>query len=111
MVQNTNLSIGLVEDSSQRLIGYCRVLTDFVFRATLYDVIVDDPWQGRGFGQRLMDAVCQHPKLQKVSSIMLCCEPSMIPFYERWGFVVSGPESLWMVLRQREGQVDVEQTA
>jgi phosphinothricin acetyltransferase len=103
MVENTSLVLGLIENSSQRLIGFCRVLTDCAFRATIYDVMVAEEWQGRGLGRQLMDALLQHPKLQKVSAILLRCKPKMIPFYQRWGFIVTEEESQWMIKRQREG--------
>ena len=32
MIQNTSRMIGLVERSSGQLVGFCRALTDFVFR-------------------------------------------------------------------------------
>ena len=103
MVEHTSLLLGLIENTSQRLVGFCRVLTDCTFRATIYDVIVAEDWQGRGLGQRLMDALLQHPNLQEVSAIYLSCRPQMIPFYERWGFIVFEEESKLMIKRQREG--------
>ena len=103
MVEHTSLVLGVIENTSQRLVGFCRVLTDCTFRATIYDVMVAEDWQGRGLGQRLMDALLQHPNLQKVSAIYLSCRPKMIPFYERWGFIVLEEESKLMIKRQREG--------
>ena len=102
MIENTPLMIGLVERSSQRLIGYSRVLTDFVFRATVYDVMVDQEFQGRGLGNQLLDAICNHPQLQRVSLIYLACEPDLFPFYERWGFAEYEGRAEWMIKVQRE---------
>src|SRR4051812_4766612 len=33
--------------AGKRMVGFCRVLTDFVYRAVLYDVIVSPDLQGR----------------------------------------------------------------
>lgn len=102
MYENTSLMIGLVETKTNSLVGYCRVLTDFAFRATIYDVMVATEFQGLGFGKRLMNALCEHPKLQRVSFIYLCCEPNMFPFYKRWGFDVYQGRTEWMIKVQRE---------
>jgi predicted N-acetyltransferase YhbS len=102
MAANTSLMIGLVETSSGRLVGYCRVLTDFVFRATIYDVMVTEELKGRGLGKRLMDTLCSHPSLQQVSFIYLACEPELSSFYERWGFKTYEGRAEWMIKIQRE---------
>jgi ribosomal protein S18 acetylase RimI-like enzyme len=102
MVENSSLIIGFVEED-EKLVAFCRVLTDFVFRATIYDVIVAESWRGQGLGRRLMDAVCQHPQLQRVSTLWLCCNPDMTAFYEKWGFRIFSEGQLWMLKAQREG--------
>jgi GNAT superfamily N-acetyltransferase len=85
MLAASDIIIGLV-DESKELIGFTRVLTDFVYRATVYDVIVKQTHRKMGLGVRLIDAVVNHPKLVSVEQITLYCLPEMIPFYERWGF-------------------------
>lgn len=102
MAANTSLMLGLIEVSSGRLVGFCRVLTDFAFRATIYDVMVTEELKGRGLGNRLMDTLCSHPSLQKVSFIYLACEPELSPFYERWGFKSYEGRAEWMIKVQRE---------
>jgi L-amino acid N-acyltransferase len=103
MLANSSLVLGLVETQTGRLAGFCRVLTDFTFRGTLYDVIVEESFRGRGLGKRLMDLLAGHPKLQRVSCLWLCCEPKMVPFYQSWGFEVFAEGPLWMIKPQREG--------
>ncbi len=102
MVENTSLIIGFVDDN-QNLVAFCRVLTDFVFRATIYDVIVAEPWRGQKLGRRLMDAVAEHPRLQRVSAIWLCCKPDKVAFYEKWGFEIFDEGQFWMRKMQRPG--------
>lgn len=97
MVENTSLLLGLVERDSARLVAFCRVLTDFSFRATIYDVMVVEDWKGRGLGTRLMDTLSKHPKLEQVSLIYLACEPQLYSFYEKWGFKVYDERAKWMV--------------
>ncbi|MEA5576119.1 GNAT family N-acetyltransferase [Anabaena sp. UHCC 0451] len=85
MLKASDLIIALVCDDEE-LIGFCRVLTDFVYRGTLYDVIIKPDYRKMGFGAKLLDAVINHPQLKEVENIALYCLPEMIPFYERWGF-------------------------
>ncbi|MCA9032534.1 MAG: GNAT family N-acetyltransferase [Planctomycetaceae bacterium] len=102
MAANSSLTIGLADAASGRLIGFCRALTDFIFRATIYDVMVDRAYQGQGLGGKLLDTLCNHPRMQEVSQIYLACEPRLFPFYERWGFKVYEARTEWMVKVQRE---------
>lgn len=102
MLDHGGLAIGLV-DESDRLVGFCRVLTDFTFRAMLYDVIVDEAWRGQGLGRQLIEAVVQHPRLQRVSRLALSCVPELREFYEKWGFTVVPADRLTMERVQRPG--------
>lgn len=85
MLAATDVILGLVDDSD-RLIGFTRVMTDFVYRGTIFDVIVHPTYRKTGLGKVLMDAVLNHPQLQVVENLSLNCLPKMIPFYKRWGF-------------------------
>lgn len=102
MVKHTSLMIGLIDRSTDRLVGYCRVLTDFAFRATIYDVMVTSELKGEGLGRYLMDVLCAHPKLQRVSFIYLACEPDLYSFYQQWGFKTYEGRAQWMIKVQRE---------
>ncbi|KAB8335437.1 GNAT family N-acetyltransferase [Scytonema tolypothrichoides VB-61278] len=88
MLAASDIIVGLVDENEQ-LIGFTRVLTDFVYRATIYDVIVKSTHRKMGLGTRLIDAVVNHPKLASVEQIALYCLPEMIPFYERWDFTAN----------------------
>ncbi|WP_445173826.1 GNAT family N-acetyltransferase [Microcoleus sp.] len=85
MLASTDVIIGLV-DECDRLIGITRVLTDFVYRAMIFDVIIKPTHRKMGLGAKLMDAVLNHPQLQTVENFALNCLPHLMPFYERWGF-------------------------
>lgn len=85
MLKASDIIIALVGDDEE-LIGFCRVLTDFVYRGTLYDVIIKSNYREMGFGAKLLDEVINHPQLKEVENIALYCLSEMITFYERWGF-------------------------
>ena len=76
-----------------RLIGFGRVLTDYVFRASIWDVIVDKHYQSRGIGTELVKQILHHPSLKEVELFWLCTR--MPGFYERLGF--SSKEQTGMV--------------
>lgn len=85
MLAASDIVIGLV-DECDHLIGFIRILTDFVYRAFIFDVIVKSTHRNQGLGKKLIDSVVNHPQLQSVELLGLYCLPAMIPFYERWGF-------------------------
>jgi ribosomal protein S18 acetylase RimI-like enzyme len=55
-VAGSQIRIGLV-DSQNNLVGFTRVLTDYIFKAFLFDVIVDESHRGLGLGRQLIQAV------------------------------------------------------
>jgi GNAT superfamily N-acetyltransferase len=86
MLTNTVIVIGAEEQISGRLVAFVRVLTDGVFRALIFDVIVAPDFRNRGLGTKLMETIREHPQLRDVRHLELYCLPEMAPFYERWGF-------------------------
>ena len=88
MLAASDIIIGLV-DECDRLVAFTRVLTDFVYRAIIFDVIVKPDYRDRGLGKQLLDAVVNHPQLQSVEYLGLYCLPEMVQFYERWGFIAT----------------------
>ena len=67
-----------------RLVGFGRVLTDFVYRATIWDVIVDEAFQKQGIGAEIVQRILHHPRLKKVELFWLCTRRP--GFYEKLGF-------------------------
>jgi GNAT superfamily N-acetyltransferase len=89
LLSNSDLLIGLWDEDAQRLAGFCRVLTDWVYRAIVFDVIVAADYRGQGLGAQLIHQVTTHPRLAQVECIQLFCTPAMQPFYEQYGFAPS----------------------
>lgn len=67
------------------LVGCVRVLSDFVFRAVLCDVIVHPQYRGQGIGRTLVEAVLGHERLGRVRKFTLLTA-SARGFYERLGW-------------------------
>ena len=86
MLENTDYVFS-VRDGDM-LVGFARVLTDKIYRATLWDVIVHPQRQGQGIGEALLKAIVSHPVLSHVDRIWLNTHDKFL-FYERFGFVRS----------------------
>ena len=84
VLEGSDLTLALVEEG--RLLGFARVLTDGVFKALIFDVIVAPEKRGSDLGRRLIDEIINHPTLGGVKHFELYCRPGMVPFYEKWGF-------------------------
>ena len=83
-----------------RLVGFGRVLTDYVFRASIWDVIVDREYQKRKIGTEIVRRSLDHPTLQHVELLWLCTR--MPGFYERLGF--SAKEQTGMVWSRKKSE-------
>jgi ribosomal protein S18 acetylase RimI-like enzyme len=83
-----------------RLVAFGRVLTDYVYRATIWDVIVDRNYQGRKIGTEIVRRILNHPALQQVELFWLCTR--MPGFYERLGF--SAKEQTGMVWSRKKSE-------
>lgn len=84
-VLGSQICIGLLDDDSN-LIGFARVLTDGVFKALIFDVIVAENMRYRGLGEHLITLIKSHPRLKNVRHFELYCLPDMQAFYTKCGF-------------------------
>jgi GNAT superfamily N-acetyltransferase len=85
MLRCSDVVVGYAEPDG-RLAAFARVLTDYVYKALVFDVIVARAHRKSGLGRALMDAIVNHPKLRAVPHVELYCLPELVHFYERWGF-------------------------
>ncbi|MDH4128732.1 MAG: GNAT family N-acetyltransferase [Spirochaetota bacterium] len=84
-LKGSQICIGLI-DKKGSLKGFARILTDYIFKAIIFDLIVSNEFRGSGFGSMLISLIKNHPKLQKVKHFELYCLPEMISFYKKYGF-------------------------
>jgi predicted N-acetyltransferase YhbS len=96
-----NSSLVLSVWDGGRLVGMARILTDFVVRATLYDVIVRPEDQGKGVGRMLVERALEHPSLKRVPVFYLLTQDKR-PFYERFGFVSTRERGLEAMILVRD---------
>ncbi len=104
MVKHTNLFITAWDEG--RLVGCGRVLTDYVYRASIWDVIVDGEYQGQDIGTEIINRILSHPTLQRVELFWLCTRDKQV-FYKTLGF--SAKEQIGMVWdRKRQASPGIE---
>ncbi|MCK9246697.1 MAG: GNAT family N-acetyltransferase [Anaerolineaceae bacterium] len=84
-VNSSSLCFGFV-DYSGDLQAFARTLTDYIFKALIFDVIVAPGCRSTGRGDMLIQSIREHPALQKVKHFELYCVDAMVPFYQRLGF-------------------------
>lgn len=84
-VLGSQICIG-VTSTNDDLVGFVRVLTDYTFKALIFDVIVTQSERGKGLGNKLLHLVKNHVQLNSVRHFELYCIPEMIAFYEKHGF-------------------------
>jgi GNAT superfamily N-acetyltransferase len=70
----------------ERLIGFARATSDGVYRAMIWDVVIDESYRGLGLGRQLVQTLIEHPKLAGVERVYLTTSHQQ-HFYERLGFV------------------------
>jgi ribosomal protein S18 acetylase RimI-like enzyme len=96
MLRHTD--VALCAWDGDHLVGFGRVLTDFVYRATIWDVIVDEAYQKQGIGAEIVQRILHHPRLKKVELFWLCTRRP--GFYEKLGF--SSKEQTGMVWNRNQ---------
>ena len=85
VVSGSQINIGILDDK-EILVGYARVLTDFTFKALIFDVIVSESHRGSGLGKRIIELIKSQDKLASVKSYELYCLSEMFAFYESLEF-------------------------
>ena len=85
VVNNSSLIVGII-DENNNLIAFSRVVSDFIFKAFIFDVIVAKEHRGEGLSDKLLNAILNHSKLKNIETIELYCLPEMKPLYVKYGF-------------------------
>jgi GNAT superfamily N-acetyltransferase len=81
---DNSLCFGLF-DSTDKLIGFARVLTDYAVFGYIMDVFVLKDFRKQGLGKELMEYIMNYSDLKNVKRIMLATMDAH-SFYEKYGF-------------------------
>jgi N-acetylglutamate synthase-like GNAT family acetyltransferase len=85
---------------SDRLVGFARATSDGVYRATIWDVVINSDYQGLGLGRKLVETLLAHPVMIRVERIYLSTTHQQ-GFYERMGFERNSSTTMVMVRESR----------
>lgn len=92
---DNSLNFGVFHNEKQ--IGFARVISDFSTIAYLGDIYILQEYRGKGLSKKLMDAILQHPNLQKLRRwILLTSTASWL--YEKYGFTQLPNPEIYMEL-------------
>ena len=87
------VSMWEVTGKKRRLIGFSRATSDHAFNATIWDVVVDPKYQGKGLGKAMMRYSISQLRSADISNITLFADPQVVNFYQRLGFILD-PEGI-----------------
>lgn len=84
-VEHSDEVLALIIPNTEELFACARVITDYTYYATVYDVIVSPDVRRRGVGTRLMETVVTHDPLTELD-LYLGARDGLVGFYEACGF-------------------------
>ncbi len=67
------------------LVAFCRMLTDFVFRGSIWDILVHPDHQGKGLGSEMMHYALSHPAVKDIP-VITSYSSDLVSFLRRHGF-------------------------
>ena len=96
LIENAGPLFAFVDPLNDEPVAFARAMTDGVYKAMIFDIIVKDTWRSSGLGRLLMQTVMTDPVLARVKHRELYCLEDMVPFYEKWGFTANLPGLFFM---------------
>lgn len=90
-LSETEVAIGVFENGD--LVASARVMTDYIYYANVFDLLVAADRRGEGIGELLLEEIVDHPDLQSVVGLSLLCRRGLVPYYETVGFELFDPET------------------
>jgi ribosomal protein S18 acetylase RimI-like enzyme len=83
MLDGSNLCFSVRHE--EKLVAFCRMLTDFIFRGSIWDILVHPDHQGKGLGTELMAYALSHPAVKDIP-IITSYSSDLVSFLRRNGF-------------------------
>jgi len=96
ILNNSSLIFMCTNIKSNKLIGFCRVITDFIDTAIILDVIIDRGYRKKGIGKELMNYVLSYSKIRSIDKFDLHCKQDLELFYGKLDFNKGQNGMIWM---------------
>tara|TARA_Y100000589_G_scaffold313772_2_gene335409 strand:- start:663 stop:1139 length:477 start_codon:yes stop_codon:yes gene_type:complete len=71
--------------SNDKILGFGRALSDGIYRSVLWDIVIDQNHQGKGFGKLIVNSLLESKKLKKSEKVYLMTS-NQKDFYCQIGF-------------------------
>ena len=94
MLSHSNVIISLW--MRRKLIGFGRATTDQIYRAVLWDIVVDNQFQECGYGTIILNAILNNKSISKVERIYLMTTNCQ-DFYIKKGFNLERKQKLLFI--------------
>tara|TARA_B100000214_G_scaffold370769_1_gene345981 strand:+ start:64 stop:531 length:468 start_codon:yes stop_codon:yes gene_type:complete len=78
------------------LVGFGRATTDEIFRAVLWDIVVDKNYENQGIGSKIISSIVANPLISKVERVYLMtthCED----FYMKMNFKIEKAQKMMLL--------------
>ena len=98
MVQNSAVCVTAWRGRS--LVGFGRATSDGIYRATIWDLVVDSEVAGRGVGRSVVERLMNSPALAPCERIYLMTTNSA-GFYKKMGFEIN--QSQVLMIKEKSG--------
>ncbi len=85
VIDGSDFLLGAVNEN-ESVVGFARVLTDFIYKAVIFDVIVLSSLRNTGLGKEVILNLLDSDKLRNVKSFELYCPDRISGFYRKLGF-------------------------
>ena len=71
--------------SGNEIVGFGRALTDGIYRGVLWDIVIDQGHQGKGFGKLIVNNLLSSKKIQNTKKLYLMTTNKKL-FYSQFNF-------------------------
>ncbi len=91
MLSNSLIVVSIWKDN--HLIGFGRATSDKIYRAVLWDIVVDQEHQNLGLGKKIIDTILNDKVISEVEKVYIMtthCED----FYSKMGFIKERKQEL-----------------
>jgi len=79
VLDGSDVLLGAINEKGA-VVVFCRILTDYIFKAVIFDVIVDSSYRNTGLGREVIAKILKYEKLNEVKSFELYCPDSLSDF-------------------------------
>ena len=82
-----------------KIVGFGRALTDGIYRGVLWDVVIDEKYQGKGYGKLIVQTILKSKQMKHTQKIYLMTTNKK-DFYCQLGFEEAKPQNLLIIDKQ-----------